>query len=196
MLAFTQMLQGIGFAPGLQSPYSQWQYPLALGFKSPADAIPKHLLTPAPAVTPPPTLAGIHSPSFVRTEQTAAHPAETSNINSKESAPTCAQSGDVAKLFNGPKQNDVSDASQTVSDRPSPREDSLWSDPPNATSQARDVWEELGTISVTISDEVPALQKSSALGDDNDSTSMFTTVHQTRASYETTPSVPSSKAGE
>jgi hypothetical protein len=40
------------------------------------------------------------------------------------------------------------------------------------------------------------LPKSSTLGDDDNSTSMFTTVHRTGASNETTPSVPSSQAGE
>jgi hypothetical protein len=59
MLAFIQMLQGVGFTPGLQSPYSQGQYLLALGFKSPADTPPKPLLVPAPTVIPPPTLAGV-----------------------------------------------------------------------------------------------------------------------------------------
>jgi hypothetical protein len=58
------------------------------------------------------------------------------------------------------------------------------------------VWEELDIISATILDEVPALQKSSALGDNEYSTSMFTTVHRTGASHETTPSVPSSDAGK
>jgi hypothetical protein len=33
MLAISQMLHGVGFAPGLQSPYCQGQYLLALGFK-------------------------------------------------------------------------------------------------------------------------------------------------------------------
>jgi hypothetical protein len=47
-----------------------------------------------------------------------------------------------------------------------------------------------------IPDEVPPSQKSFALGDDDDSTTMFTTVPQTGASHETTPSVPSSEAGE
>jgi hypothetical protein len=196
MLQFSQMLHGIGFAPGLQSPYSQGEYPLALGFKSPANAVPKHLPAPSPAVIPPPTLAGVPAPSFARTEQTSAHPAETSNTSSEESAPTRAQGGGTAEHFAGPKQNDASDASQTVLDRPSPRRDSLLSDPTNATLQRCNVWEELETIPATMPEEVPALQKSTALSDDNNSTSIFTTVHRTGASHETTPSVPSSKAGE
>jgi hypothetical protein len=59
MLQFLQLLQGIGIVPGLQSPYSQGQYPLALGFKSPVDVVPKHFPAPTPAVTPPPTLVGV-----------------------------------------------------------------------------------------------------------------------------------------
>jgi hypothetical protein len=62
MLQFSQMLQGIGFAPGLQSPYSQGEYRLALEFKSPEDAVPKHLPAPSSTVTPPPTLAGVPAP--------------------------------------------------------------------------------------------------------------------------------------
>jgi hypothetical protein len=145
MVAFTQMLQGARFVPGLQSAYSQGKYPLALGFKSPADAIPKHLPTPVAAVTPPPTLVGVPAPLFARTKQTITRLAETSNTNSEESASTRAQGGGTAKPFDGPKQNDASDASQTVPDCQSPREDSLWLDPPNATSKERDVWEEVDT---------------------------------------------------
>jgi hypothetical protein len=111
MLQFSQMLQGIGFAPGLQSPYSQGEYPLALGFKFSADAVPKHLPAPSPAVTPPPTLARDSAPSFARTEQNGARPAETSNTSIEESAPTCTQGGGTAEHFTGPKQNDASNAS-------------------------------------------------------------------------------------
>jgi hypothetical protein len=83
-----------------------------------------------------------------------------------------------------------------VPDRPSSREDSLWSNPPNTTSQARDVWEKLDTIPAIIPNEVPTLQKLFALGDDNDSTTMFTTVHRIGASHETTPLVLSSDIGD
>jgi hypothetical protein len=65
MLQFSQMLQGIGFVPRLQFPYNQGQYPLALGFKSLVDAIPKPLPTPAHAITPLPTLAGVPAPCFL-----------------------------------------------------------------------------------------------------------------------------------
>jgi hypothetical protein len=145
IVAFTQMLQGAGFAPGLQSAYSQRQYPLVLGFKSLADAVPKHLSAPAAAITSPSTLAGVPAPLFARTEQTTARPAETSNTNSEESAPTRVQGGGTTEPFDGSKQNDASDASQTMPDRQSPREDSLWLDPPNATSKERDVWKEVDT---------------------------------------------------
>jgi hypothetical protein len=47
-----------------------------------------------------------------------------------------------------------------------------------------------------IPNEVPPSQKSSALGDNDDSTTTFTMVPRTGASYETTPSVPSSETGE
>jgi hypothetical protein len=155
ILQFSQLLQGIDFAPGLQSPYSQGQYPLALGFKSPANVVPKHLPAPAPTVTPPPTLAGVPAPSFARTEQTAAPPGETSNTNSEESAPSHAQGGGTIERFGGPKKKHASDASHSVPDRPLPTEDSLWSDPSNATSQERDVWEEVDTTQAIMLDGVP-----------------------------------------
>ena len=77
-------------------------------------------------------------------------------------------------------------------DRPSSNEDSLWSDPSYSISQGRDVWEELDIIPTTIPNKVPILQKPSILGNDDNWTSMFTTVHWTRTSHETTPLVPSS----
>ena len=106
MLAFTQMLQGVGFVLGLQSPYNQGQYPLALVFKFLADAPPKALSVPIPVATPPPTLAGVPT-----SKQTAVRLSKTSNTNSEESAPIHAHNGGTAKLFVGSKQNDVSDAS-------------------------------------------------------------------------------------
>ena len=45
-------------------------------------------------------------------------------------------------------------------------------------------------------DKVPTLQKSSALIDDDNSASMFTTVRRIGASQETTPIVSSSEAGK
>jgi hypothetical protein len=53
--------------------------------------------------------------------------------------PTHAQGGGTVEPFDGHKQKDTSDASQSVLGCPSPREDSLCSDPPNATLQERDV---------------------------------------------------------
>ena len=176
MVTFIQMLQGAGFAPRLQSAYSQGQYPLVLGFKFPVDVVPKHLPTPTTAVTPPPTLVEIPTSLIAQTEQTVAWPAETLNTNSEELAPTCIQGGSTVVPFDGPKQNDTSDASQTVLNRLSPKEDLLWLDPPNATSKEYDVWEEVDTILAIIPDEVPPSQKSSALGDNDNSTTMFTTV--------------------
>jgi hypothetical protein len=61
------------------------------------------------------------------------------NTNSEESVPTHAQGGGTVEPFDGHKQKDTSDASQSVLGCPSPREDSLCSDPPNATLQERDV---------------------------------------------------------
>ena len=60
MLAFYKMLQSIGFAPTLHSPFSQGQYPIALGFKSPPDRCEAVMAPPAPKIPqtkmPPPSL--------------------------------------------------------------------------------------------------------------------------------------------
>jgi hypothetical protein len=53
MQAISQMLHGIGFAPALQSSYTQGEYPLALGFKPPPDVSAKRLPAPAIEFTPP-----------------------------------------------------------------------------------------------------------------------------------------------
>jgi hypothetical protein len=121
-LAFFQMLQGIGFALGLQSPYTQGQYPLALGFKSPVEARPNPLPAPTPAITPLPTLAGVPAPLFAQTKETAARPVESANTNTEESAPTRIHDGGIAELFARSKQNELSEASQGEPIRPSPRD--------------------------------------------------------------------------
>jgi hypothetical protein len=86
-LAFSQMLQGVGFVPGLQSPYSQGQYPLALGFKSPTDAHPMPLPALVPAFTLLATLLGIPALVFAWTKRTAAHPAKAVNIEVRSQYP-------------------------------------------------------------------------------------------------------------
>ena len=87
ILAIFQMLQGVRFAPWLQSPYSQGQYPLALEFKSPANVHPNPLPTPTPAITPPSTLARIPILVLAWTEKTVVRPIESMNINIEESVP-------------------------------------------------------------------------------------------------------------
>jgi hypothetical protein len=74
MLVLPQMLHGTRFAPGLQFPFSQGQYPVALGFKSPTDLLLMLALNPAspPTFTPSPTLSGVPAPCFVGTKQTNA----------------------------------------------------------------------------------------------------------------------------
>jgi hypothetical protein len=111
MLAIFQMLQGVGFAPRLQSPYSQGQYPLALGFKSPVDVHPSPLPALAPTITSPTTLARVPAPVFARTEQTAALHIESENINTEESVPTRTQGGGNVEAFARDKQNELSKAS-------------------------------------------------------------------------------------
>ena len=67
MQVFSQMLQGVGFTPALQSSYNQGQYPLALGFKTPPHVTP--LPRPVIDFTPPATLPGVQTPAFGQTEE-------------------------------------------------------------------------------------------------------------------------------
>jgi hypothetical protein len=85
-----------------------------------------------------------------------------------------------------------------VSDHPSSKVDMVWSDLPNATSRERDVWDDMDTDPATIpcQDKIPAVRKSFALVDDDDSASIFTMVRRNGASQETTMVVPSFEAGE
>ena len=72
------------------------------------------------------------------------------------------------------------DASERVPNRPLLRDDLVWLDPPNATLQELDVWDNMDTdlAAKLHQDTAPTLPKSPLLVDDNDddSTSMFTTI--------------------
>jgi hypothetical protein len=68
MQAISQILHNVGFVLGLQSPYSEGQYSLALGFKPPQDVSAMRLPAPAPAFTPLATLPGVPAPAFGWTE--------------------------------------------------------------------------------------------------------------------------------
>ena len=105
MLQFTQLLQGVGFTPALQSSYSEGQYPPALRFKAPADVVP-----PAAAIefTPPATLPGVPTPAFGRTEQNQ-RPREAAE---EETPPTRTQGGGTGHTFGGSEQNEESRASE------------------------------------------------------------------------------------
>ena len=65
MQAISQLLHAIGFAPALQSSYTQGKYLLAQGFKPPPDVLAKHLLTSAIEFTPLATLPNVPAPVFV-----------------------------------------------------------------------------------------------------------------------------------
>jgi hypothetical protein len=92
MQAISQMLYGVGFAPALQSSYTQGEYPLALGFKPLPDVSAKRLPAPAIEFTPPATLLGIPAPTFGRTEenQTEERPGEAAVNDREETPPTRA----------------------------------------------------------------------------------------------------------
>jgi hypothetical protein len=69
MQAISQMLHGVGFAPALQSSYTQGEYPLALGFKPPPDVSAKRLPASTIEFTPPATLPGVPTPTLGQTEE-------------------------------------------------------------------------------------------------------------------------------
>jgi hypothetical protein len=135
---------------------------------------------------------------FARTEETVARPGESANTNTEESTPTRAHGGGTAKTFARAAQNELTDASERVSNCPSSRDDLVWLDPPNATPQEHNMWDDMDTdpAAKPHQDTALALPKSSPLVDDDDSASMFTMVRRTRASKDTTVSLPSSEAGE
>jgi hypothetical protein len=84
------LIQGVGFAPRLQFPFSQGQYLLALGFKPLTDGLPVRLSVPpaAPTVTPPTTIPGVLAPGFPRSDQTGPRSINAGNNDSEELAPT------------------------------------------------------------------------------------------------------------
>jgi hypothetical protein len=92
MQAISQLLHGVGFAPVLQSSYTQGEYPLALGFKLPPDVSAKRLPAPAIEFTPPTTLPGIPALAFGRTgeNETEEHPGEVAVNDREETPPTRA----------------------------------------------------------------------------------------------------------
>lgn len=112
---------------------------MVLGFKSLADTLLNPLPALAPAITPPPTLAGVPALLFAETKEIVVRPTESANTNTEELAPTRAHNRSIAELFARSKQNELSKASQAVSIRPSPRDNLVWSNPPNATLQEHGV---------------------------------------------------------
>jgi hypothetical protein len=90
--AISQMLHGVGFAPALQSSYSQAEYPLALGFKPPPDVLAKRLPAPAIEFTSPATLLGVPTPALGRTEesQSEERPSEAAVNDREQTLPTRA----------------------------------------------------------------------------------------------------------
>jgi hypothetical protein len=202
MQAISQMLHDVGFAPGLQSPYSQGQYPLALGFKPPQDVSAMHLPAPATVFTPPATLPGVPAPAFGRTEQNEieARPSEAVVYDREETPPTHAQGGGTADTFGRSEKNGESEASEASPSRLPLRPDLLWSDRPNTTlpvlAGSENVEPNKGEIPLQgCSEIVPALRKPSLPDDDGYSASMFTTTHCTEVCTGTFVSIPSSGTG-
>jgi hypothetical protein len=110
------LVQEVGFAPGLQFPFNQGQYPLALGFKPLTDGLPMRLSVPpaAPAVTPPATIPGIPAPDFPQSEQTGPRSTDAGNSDSEESAPTHIQGGGDRDVFARTEQIDNTELSSPM----------------------------------------------------------------------------------
>jgi hypothetical protein len=95
MLAFQKMLEGVGYALALQSPFNQGQYPLVFGFKSPSNhrkALMAHLVHETlPTQKPPPSLSRVPTPLFARPERNSTQPAELVLSSIDVSNPIIAQ---------------------------------------------------------------------------------------------------------
>jgi hypothetical protein len=120
MQAIFQMLHGVGFAPTLQSSYTQGEYPLALGFKPLPNVSAKRLPAPAIQFTPPATILGVPTPALGQTEknQSEEHPGEAVVNDREQTPPTRAQGGRTRDRFGRSKQNDESKASKASSSGP------------------------------------------------------------------------------
>jgi hypothetical protein len=203
MQAISQMLHGVGFAPALQSSYTQGEYPLALGFKPPPDVSAKRLPAPAIEFTPPATLPGVPTPALGRTEenQNKERPSEAAVNDREQTPPTRAQGGGTTGRFGGSKQNDESEASQASSSGPPVRPGDLCSDQAKNTVPAPagtgNTERGRGEIPAQgCSEVVPLLRTPSRPDDDGDSPSMFRTMQRAGGSTGTSASIPSAGAGD
>jgi hypothetical protein len=203
MQAISQMLHGVGFAPALQSSYTQGEYPLALGFKPPPDVSAKRLPALAIEFTPPATLPGVPAPAFGRTEenQTEERPSEAAVNDWEETPPTRTQGGGTGDTFGRSEQNDKLEASEASPTSSPLGPGHLFSDRPNAILPApagtENIEPDRGEIPRQgCSEVVPALRMPSPADDDCDTASMFTTLQRTRGSTVTSASIPSSGAGD
>jgi hypothetical protein len=203
MQAISQMLHGVGFAPALQSLYTQGEYPLALGFKRPPDVSAKHLPAPAIEFTPPATLPGVPTPVLGRTEenQSEERPGEAAVNDREQTPPTRAQDGGTRDRFGRSEQNDELEASEASSSGPPVGPGDLCSDRAKNILSAPVGMEntELDRGEIPrqgCSEVVPALRMPSPLDDDGDSPSMFMTIQHSGGSTGTSASIPSSGAGD
>jgi hypothetical protein len=203
MQAISQMLHGVGFAPALQSSYTQGEYPLALGFKPPPDVSAKRLPAPAIQFTPPATIPGFPTLVLGRTEenQSEERPREAAVNDREQTPPTCAQGGGTRDRFGRSKQNDESEALEASSSGPPVRPGDLCSDRAKNTLPApagtENTEPDRGEIPLQdCSEVVPALRTPSLPDDDGDTPSMFRTIQRTGGSTGTSASIPSARAGD
>jgi hypothetical protein len=203
MQAISQMLHGVGFAPTLQSSYTQGEYPLALGFKPPPDISAKRLPALAIEFTPPATLPGVPTPTLGRTEenQSEERPGEATVNDREQTPPTRAQGGGTRDSFGRSKKNDESEASEVSSSGPPVRPGDLCSD------RAKNIVPALAGTGNTgrgrseippqgCSKVVLPLRTPSPPDDDGNTPSMFRTMQQTGGSTGTSASIPSAGTGD
>jgi hypothetical protein len=203
MQAISQMLHDVGFAPALQSSYTQGEYPLALGFKPPPDISAKCLPAPAIQFTLPATIPGVPTPALGRTEenQSEEHPGKAAVNDREQTPPTRVQGGGTRDKFGRSKQNDESEASEASSSSPPVRPGDLCSDRAKniVPAPARTGNTERGRSEIPpqgCSEVVPPLRTLSPPDDDGDTPSMFRTMQRTRGSTGTSASIPSAGAGD
>ena len=196
-------MHGVGFAPALQSSYTQGLYPLALGFKPPPDESTMLLLAPTVEFIPPATLLGAPAPIFGQTKEnkTEERPGRIVVDDREETPPTHAQGGRTKDRFGRSEQNNKLETSEASLSGLPLRLGHLYLDWPNSIVPAPVGMENIEFDRGEIprqgcSEVVPSLRTPSPPDDDDDSASMFTTIQSIGGSTGISASIPSCGTGD
>jgi hypothetical protein len=173
MIAFHKMLQGVDFAPALHSPFSQGQYPLVFGFKSPPNPCEAVMAPPPPKIpqteTPPPSLSGVPLPGSTGPEQNLAQLAKLVLFATDVSNSRSAHGRGTQEDFGRTNQNLEAGPMVALAGRSSLLENVLCSDPRQCTPSEEEVQVQKKVLSSSSkSCDVEPLHQSNAVHDDGD----------------------------